>query len=155
MGMLMKILNIRMRESMREDQGGVYGVRARPNMSKYPKEEINIFISWGCAPENADKLAQTVFYEMDTLKTNGPNEVNLSKAKETTIRDFESNFEKNNYWVSKIKNAYYNGEDIYGLDDLKAKIESISSADLKEMANMYFKDDHYLKVVMMPEVIEE
>ncbi len=115
MSMLMKILNIRMRESMREDQGGVYGVRARPNMNKYPKEEINIFISWGCAPENADKLAQTVFYEMDTLKTNGPNEVNLAKAKETTIRDFESNFEKNNYWLSKIKNAYYNGEDIYGL----------------------------------------
>ncbi len=40
-------------------------------------------------------------------------------------------------------------------DDLKAKIESISSADLKEMANMYFKDDHYLKVILMPEVAEE
>ncbi len=40
--MLMKILNIRMRESMREEQGGVYGVQARPSMSKYPKEEVNI-----------------------------------------------------------------------------------------------------------------
>jgi len=155
MSMLMKILNIRMRESMREDQGGVYGVRARPNMSKYPKEEINIMVSWGCAPENAENLAQTVLFEMDTLRTNGPNEINLAKAKETTIRDFESNFEKNNYWLNKIKNAYYNGEDIYSLQDLKTKIGSITSEDLKEMAIQYFNNDHYLKVILMPEMAEE
>lgn len=155
MSMLMKVLNIRMRESMREEQGGVYGVRARPSMEKYPKESINIMISWGCAPENTGKLAQTVLFEMDTLRMSGPNEINLAKAKETSIRDFESNFEKNNYWLGKIKNAYFNSEDIYGLEDLKAKIESFTSEDLKEMANLYFKGDHYLKVVLMPEVSDE
>jgi len=155
MSMLMKILNIRMRESMREDQGGVYGVRSRPNMSKYPTEEINIMVSWGCSPENVDKLAQTVLFEMDTLKMNGPNDINLVKAKETTIRDFESNFEKNSYWLGKIKNANYYGEDLSGLDKLKAKVQSVTSDELKEMANMYFRDDHYLKVVLMPEETDE
>ena len=155
MSMLMKILNIRMRESMREDQGGVYGVRARPNMSKYPEEEINIMISWGCAPDNAETLFKTVFLEMDTLKSSGPNTINLAKAKETTIRDFESNFEKNNYWLGKIKNANYYGEELFGLDELKAKIQSVTSDELKEMAKRYFRDDHYLKVVLMPEETDD
>ncbi len=151
MSMLIKILNIRMRESMREDQGGVYGVRARPNMTKYPKEEINLLISWGCAPENVDKLVQTVFLEMDTLKMNGPNDVNMLKARETAIRDYETNFEKNNYWLNKIKNAYYYHENLLGLDELKARIKAVKPGELKEMANRYFNEDNYLKVILMPE----
>jgi zinc protease len=152
MGLLMKILNIRMRESMREDQGGVYGVRSRPSMSKYPKEEINILVSWGCAPENVEILSQTVFAEMDTLKTDGPNQVNLGKAKETTIRDLESNFEKNSYWQGKIKNAFYYNEKLMGLDEIKSVVKAVSASELKEMANTYFKEDHYLKVVLLPEL---
>jgi zinc protease len=149
--LLMKVLNIRMRESMREDQGGVYGVRARPNMEKYPKPSVNIMISWGCAPENADKLVQTVFHEMDTLRTSGAKDLNLNKAKETTIRDYETNFEKNQYWMSKIKNAVYYEEELLNFEELKRRIQGISGDDLKKLANKYFRDDHYLKVVLLPE----
>ncbi|NOX87245.1 MAG: hypothetical protein GXO86_15030 [Chlorobi bacterium] len=88
---------------------------------------------------------------MDTLKTNGPNEVNLLKAKETAIRDYETNFEKNNYWLNKIKNAYYYNENLMGLDELKAKIKAVTADELKEMANRYFDEDNYLKVILMPE----
>lgn len=151
MSLLMKILNIRLRESMREDQGGVYGVRARPTMEKYPEENLTIMISWGCSPENVGQLVETVFNEMDTLKIKGPNAVNIQKAKETTLRDFESNFEKNNYWLNKIKNAAYNKEKLWSIDELKALTESISPAELQEMSNQYFKKDHHLKVVLLPE----
>lgn len=155
MSMLFKILNIRMRESMREDQGGVYGVRARPDMEKYPDESVTTIVSWGCSPDNVKQLYETVFHEMDTLKTVGPNEINLGKAKETTIRDYESNFEKNSYWLNKIKNAEYYNEKLWSFDELKSLVESVSSDDLKAMAKKYFKNDHYLKVVLMPEEIEE
>jgi zinc protease len=149
--MLMKILNIRMRESMREDQGGVYGVRARPSMDKYPKPSVNITISWGCAPENVDQLVQTVFSEMDTLRMNGPKAINLEKARETTLRDYETNFEKNNYWLNKIKNMEYYEEELIGLEDMKQMVKGFTSEELKELANKYFREDHYLKLVLMPE----
>jgi zinc protease len=151
MNALMKILNIRMRESMREEQGGVYGVRAYPNISKYPKEEVNISISWGCAPENVDQLVETVFNEMDSLKIKGPNKVNLLKAKETMIRDYETNFQKNEYWLNKIKNSHYYNVKLKSQEHLHEMIESIRSEDLQEMAQKYFSEEHYLKVVLMPE----
>jgi len=151
MNALMKILNIRMRESMREEQGGVYGVRAYPNISKYPKEEVNISISWGCAPENVDQLVETVFNEMDSLKINGPNKVNLSKAKETMIRDYETNFQKNEYWLNKIKNSHYYNAKLISQEELQEMIGSIRSEDLQEKAQKYFSEGHYLKVVLMPE----
>jgi len=151
MNMLIKILRIRLRESMREDQGGVYGVSVRPNMTKYPKEEINLLVAWGCGPENVDKLVKTVFLEMDTLKMNGPNEVNMLKARETSIRDYETNFEKNNYWLNKIKNAYFNHENMLGLDELKATIQAVKPDELQELAKRYFSENNYLKVILMPE----
>ncbi len=154
MSMLMKILSIRMRESMREDQGGVYGVSARPNISKYPKEEVNIMISFGCAPENVDQLVKTVFAEMDTLKMNGPEAINIGKAKETSIRDYETNFERNNYWLRKLKNTYYYGDKLKNLEELKEAVNSVTAEDIREMAKTYFTEDHYLKLVLMPEETE-
>ena len=151
MKLLMKILNIRMRESMREDQGGVYGVRARASINKYPKPEISIMVGWGCAPENVDQLVKTVFAEIDTLQMNGPTEINLQKAKETTIRDLETSFKKNKFWLNKLKSAQYNGDDLMGFGEISKSLESVSIKQLQEMANTYFPKDHYLKVVLMPE----
>lgn len=151
MSMLMQVFNIRLRESMREEQGGVYGVRAQPSMSKYPTEEVNIMISWGCAPENVNKLVKTVFAEMDTLQMNGPTEVNLAKAKETSLREYETNFEENDYWLVKIKNSYYYKEGLASFSMLNETIKTTSIQDLQEMAKTYFTNEHYLKVILMPE----
>jgi zinc protease len=140
-----------MRESMREDQGGVYGVQARPTMTKYPKEEVNIMVAWGCAPENVEQLVNTVFAEMDTLKMNGPQSVNLGKARETVLRDYQTNFEENSYWLGKIKNSFYYDEELLSLDQLNKIVEGITPAYLQKMATTYFTDDHYLKVILMPE----
>jgi len=153
MGILMKILNIRMRESMREDQGGVYGVQAQPTMQKYPKEEVNILIGWGCAPENVDNLVKTVFAEMDTLQMNGPETVNLEKAKEAMLRDFETNSEENMYWLGKLKNAKYYNEELLSLNRINEIINGISASRIQQLAKKYFNDDHYLKVILMPEEV--
>ena len=85
---------------------------------------------------------------------NGPTEVNIGKAKETTIRDYESSFEKNNYWLNKIKNTYYNGDQLKSLEMLTRTVQDVSIEDLQKMAKKYFTNDHYLKVVLMPEETE-
>lgn len=151
MSLLLKILEIRLRESMREDQGGVYGVGVNHDLSKYPKPEYSITINWGCGPENVDTLVETVFNEMKSLEDNPPKEEDLQKAKETTIRDMETNVKKNNYWLSVLKNSYYYNEEIKSLDEKKAQIKSISREDIHQAAKQYFKNNHYLKVVLMPE----
>ncbi len=153
--LLMKALKIRMRESMREDQGGVYGVRATASASKYPKQEINVSISWGCAPENVEKLVETVFYEMDTLKMQGPGTVNLEKAKATSLREYETKFKENNYWLSKINGAAYLNDKMLTLDEIREIIDQANSEELQKMAEKYFNEKHYLKVILLPENLEK
>ncbi len=153
--MLVKILSIRLRESMREDQGGVYGVQVRQSAKQFPKPDYNIFVSWGCSPDNVDTLVNTVFIEMDKLIDNGPSALNLEKAIETYLRDLESNQEKNKYWLNKLKDSQWGGSEMLTADELRKMVEEITSKKLQTAAIKYFTKDHYLKVVLMPEESEE
>lgn len=149
--MLIKILSIRLRENMREDQGGVYGVQVQQNAALYPTPDYNIFIAWGCSPDNVDTLVNTVFTEMDYLIDNGPGDVNLKKATETFFRDLESNQEENKYWLNKLKDSQWLNSDLYSVEELTDLVNDITKEDLQKAALKYFTKDHYLKVVLMPE----
>ena len=70
--MLMNILSIKLRETMREEQGGVYGVSFNGNPVKYPEPKYTITSTWGCNPDSISKLANTVLGEMAKIKKNGP-----------------------------------------------------------------------------------
>jgi zinc protease len=88
---------------------------------------------------------------MVALENDPPKDEDLQKAKETSIRDLETNVKKNNYWLSILKNAYYYNEEIRDINEKKSKIESITKEDIHQAAKQYFKNNHYLKVVLMPE----
>lgn len=151
MGMLMKVLGIRLRENMREDQGGVYGVRASQSTSKYPKEKVSVIISWGCDPMKADTLSQTVFNEIKAIQDAGPSKVNLDKAKETLIRDYETNALENSYWLGKIKNSAFNQTDMLTVEAIQKIISGITVEDIQQTAKKQFNSKHYLQVVLLPE----
>jgi len=148
---LVKILSIRLRESMREDQGGVYGVQVQQSSKLYPEPKYNLVIYWGCSPDNVDTLVATVFNEMDYLIENGPGDVNLEKATETYLRDLESNQEKNRYWLGKLKDSEWNNTELQNAESMQQFVKSLTKEGLQQAASKYFTKDHYLKVVLRPE----
>jgi len=148
--MLMNILSIKCRESMREDQGGVYGISINGSASKYPKPMYTIQSTWGCSPENIAKLSGTVLAEMDTLKRDGPKETDLNKVKETLIRDRETRMKENSFWLSLLQNHFLLGDNILTLEEYKAFINSITAADIKAAANKYLNNGNYVQVSLSP-----
>jgi zinc protease len=148
--MLMNILNIKCRESMREDQGGVYGVSISGSPSKYPQSRYSIMATWGCNPENITKLSQTVLDEMTKIKADGPTELDLNKVKETLIRERETRIKENSFWMSVLTNYYYQGDKIYSLEDYKSFVNSISQKDIKKMADLYLNTKSYVQVELTP-----
>ena len=79
-------LEIRLRESLREDLGGTYSVSASAGYSKIPREEYTINIAFGCSPDRTEELVKGVFKEIEQLKTNGPSDKQVSDVKETFLR---------------------------------------------------------------------
>lgn len=148
---LSSVLTNKLIEILREEKGGVYGVGARSNVSKYPYENYAFTVSFPCGPENADELTKAVFDEIAKIKKEGVSDEDLKKVKETQRRERKDNLEKNRYWLNSLRAYYYNRSDLDGYYEYEEQIEKLSSDDLKETANTYLKDDNYIKVVLMPE----
>ena len=148
--MLMNVLSIKCRESMREDQGGVYGVSINGTTQKFPKSMFNISATWGCSPENIKKLSQTVLDEMGKIKKDGPTEIDMNKVKETLIRDRESKMKENSFWLTALQNYYYIGDKLMSLENFKDFVNSITREDIKVIANKYLDFNHFVQVALTP-----
>ena len=152
---LMSILEIKLRESMREDQGGVYGVSINGNTSKLPKSTYSITSQWGCKPENIEKLSQTVLDEMIKIKNQGPAETDLNKVKETMIRERETQVKENGFWLSYLQNHYIFGNKILTLDEYKSFVNSFTTKKIKTIANKYLNTGNYVQVSLTPKELAE
>jgi zinc protease len=148
--MLMNILSIKLRESMREEQSGVYGVNFEGNSVKYPEPKYTITSTWGCNPDSISKLSQTVLDEMTKVKKNGPTEEDLNKVKETLIRERETRLKENNFWISALQNLYFNGDRLLTLEEYKTYVNSFTVKDIKALAGKYLDTGNYVKVALTP-----
>jgi zinc protease len=148
--MLMNILAIKCRESMRENQGGVYGVSVNGSASKLPKPNYTIQSMWGCNPDSIKILTQTVLDEMGKIKKNGPTEVDLNKVKETLIRERETKLKENGFWLTSLQNHFLFDDKLLTLEEYKIFIDSFSIADIKSIANKYLNTGSYVEVALTP-----
>jgi zinc protease len=148
--MLMNILAIRCRESMREDQGGVYNVSINGSTSKLPRSMYSVQSAWGCNPENIKKLSQTVLDEMEKIRKEGPPETDLAKVRETLIRERETKMKDNSFWLSFLQNHFLAGDKLLTINEYEAFINSISGAEIKALANKYLDTHSYVQVALTP-----
>ncbi|MCW3106838.1 MAG: peptidase protein [Segetibacter sp.] len=146
-----KVLEIRLREILREDQGGVYGVGVGANINREPINSYSVTISFGCAPENVEKLTGLVMDEIKNMKANGGTQTNVEKVVAEDTRGLETSVKENNYWLYNLQSKYYYNEDPKNILDEPAMVTKLTVERTKEMANKYFNTDNMARLVLMPE----
>jgi zinc protease len=145
------LLNITLRENLREDKGGVYGVGIYPYLEQFPKGAYRFTCYFSCAPENVEKLISAAKDEIEAVRKNGCNDINLGKIKETLLKEREVQLKENNFWMSYISNADAFKEQLSDLDLYTGWVNSLKSDDFKRLANFYFKDSEFKRFVLNPE----
>ncbi len=148
---LANVLEIRLREILREDQGGVYGVGVGGGISREPINSYSMTISFGCAPENVEKLIGLVLEEIKHMKANGGAQTNVDKTIAEDTRGLETNVKENEYWLYNLQDKFYHNEDPETILQDAAIIKQLNVARTKEMANKYFDFGNMIRLVLMPE----
>ena len=148
---LNKLLNIRLREVLREDKSGVYGVSCSINPSHYPVSKLENMVGFNCKPENVDSLIDAVLVVINEVKEKGCDDKNLEKIKQTFIREREVALKENSFWLSAMINADKNNEKLEEMDSYNEWVNSLTGKDFVRFADQYFKTDNYAKLVLMPE----
>jgi len=150
MRMVSEILRMRLREVLREDMGGVYGVGASGSISRRPKQEFTFTVSFGCAPDNVAKLEQAVFDEIKAIQTKGIGADYITKVKELRRRAHETNLKENGFWIRELERAYTYGDDAKLILDVEAMIEKVTSDRIKAAAKKYLSNTQYILGELRP-----
>ena len=144
--MLEQAMHMLYTETVREDEGGAYGVPVNSSLSDYPEEIAIVKIQLPTAPDKMERMIQVVYDGVDKVCAEGPSEDYLKKIKEYMIRSHAENLKQNGYWMRQMINLTRYKEDyVTGYDDV---VQSITTADLKELAQKIFKSGNRLVVGM-------
>lgn len=146
-----QVLNIMVRENLREDKGGVYSPYVGGAFTKSPKPMTDITVMFQCAPDNAENLIGAVKEEIKDLQTNGPSTENFDKVREIQRREFESNTEKNNYWLNSLTAYYREGRDPKDIYKFPALVDKLTKEDIQRAAQQYISLEKPVTVVVKPE----
>jgi zinc protease len=148
---MLEVLKIKLREILREDKGGTYGVSVNGASMKYPEQLYNINISFGCAPEHVEDLVKTTFAELDSMKNFKVSDVYINKVKETQKREFEVNTKENKFWLNNLQAYYFYNMDLSLLMKYPERVEKFNSEAVQNAAKKYFDVNNYVNVILYPQ----
>ncbi|MCW3807567.1 M16 family metallopeptidase [Plebeiibacterium marinum] len=145
-----ELLSKRYMETIREEEGGSYGVGVRPSISKRSYEHAVITMSFDCDPEKQEKLTGILKSEIENLVNNGVNTDDLNEIKKSYIKSRQESEDKNNFWLSVIQGSLMNEEPIATTDEYNKIIEGLSEKSVQKFAKKLFKGYDSVEVVMVP-----
>lgn len=147
---LAEVLTIKLIERLREDEGGVYGAGARASYSKMPKGRYTFNISFGCAPENVEKLISSTLDEINKIKEKGALALDIEKFIAEETRSTETQIKDNNFWLGYLTNQYQNEEDPKQVLNYVESLKELTPEVLKSAAQVRLSDN-FIRLVLLPE----
>jgi len=145
------VLTIKLIERLREDEGGVYGVGARASYTKFPKGRYTFNISFGCAPENVEKLISSTLDEINKIRVNGALASDIEKFIAEETRSTETQLKDNGFWLGYLTNQLQNEEDPKQVLTYLESLKELNPEALKATAQYRLSPDNFIRMVLLPE----
>ncbi|MEO5817147.1 MAG: insulinase family protein [Gemmatimonadaceae bacterium] len=147
---LRDLLDIRLREALREDKGGTYGVSVGGSCHRIPTERYEITLSFGSAPERVDELVKAAFAVIDSVKAGIVSDSNLTKVKEIPLRSHETALRQNGAWISSMVDADEDGRDQRDFLQLPEILNGVTREKIRDAARFYLRKDQYARFTLLP-----
>ena len=137
--------------TLREDEGGTYGVSVEPVFGFRPVPEYRVSIAFGCDPARVDALVADAWRVIAAFKESGPSRGQLADGRLAAIRDLETNLQQNPYWLNRLSQAIARDEDMATAIDPRAVYDRLTVEAVRDAARRFLDDSRYVQVILRPE----
>lgn len=136
-------------ETIREEEGGTYGVQSYGYLSNVlDKEEFVLQITFDTDPEKVDRLVELTKEGLNKLATEGPTQEMLNKFKENTLKNIPEDRIRNSYWKRMIDSMREYNIDF---DSNKAAIaEGLTVDSIKDFVKNIVDQKNTVEIVTYP-----
>ncbi|MDA3820005.1 MAG: insulinase family protein [Candidatus Delongbacteria bacterium] len=144
------ILDRRFTETVREDEGGTYGVGTHGYISFEPIEEYMYYITFTCDPERVEELKGVVYDEIEKLTAGDVEDHYIEEFKKAYAKKRSEDLKDNFSWVNMLSMFDENGVYPYApaMDKL---VEKATKDQIVTFAKDVFTNDVKIEVVFLPE----
>ena len=151
MAAMSELLEMRLRDRLREELGGTYGVSVSGSLSRVPRAEFAVSIAFGSAPLRVEELTSAVFAEVGRLSDEDASPEEMDRVKEILRRALETGAEQNGYWLSQILAYDRDGLPLSGISQEVSFVDALTTARVREAAGRYLDREQYVLVSLLPE----
>src|SRR5436190_1044315 len=144
------VLEIALRDILREDLGQTYGVSVRLSQALPQRGTGKIEVRFGAAPENLEGMTTRVLQEIARLQTAGPSEDLTNRAKEAARRSYETAMKDNGYWLGRLETIRMFNRDPHEILTRNDRIGAITPQVLQEIFKKYFIVDRSTVLMLLP-----
>ncbi len=145
---LSDILEIHYTETLREEEGGTYGVSVSDRTANRPTEQTRIGIKFNTTPDKADYLIDIAKKELDKIVANGVREKDLNKVKKNLLKNFTEGQKSNSWWENNI--YAYEKSGFNWLADYERIVNNLSTESLQKMLQTILSQGNSVEYVMSP-----
>jgi zinc protease len=149
-GVLGEALRTRLREVLREDMGGTYGVAVAGQLARLPRGTYGLSISFGCAPENVDALVRSAQAELEAFRRDGPPEPVLEKIREARRREREVVLRENSFWSFALEQYLRDGKDPKDILRFEERLKWVTRDRVRESARRYLTPQATVLGILYP-----
>ena len=143
------ILDMIYTKTIREEQGGTYGVGSALQGRRKPYSRIDVHVLFTTNVEQAELLSQIAIDELKKFAENGPTQEQFNMAMENIKKNLPEQRISNGYWLSAL-NHYYE----YGVDydkEYEAAINSVTPEDIKNILQAILAENNFIEVTLTPQ----
>ncbi len=144
-----RVLTIAYTVSVREEQGGTYGVSVKAELDKDSNPSAFMKISFRTDPNKYDTLLPIIYKQIEDIAKKGPDIESIKKAKEYLKKSYHQATITNDYWNYILYNDLRNGID-YDTNYLKL-LDNIKAEDVQKIAKDILKANRRIEVTMISE----
>ena len=147
---LSDILTMRYLKSIREDQGGTYGVGVGGNAILEPYARYNMTINFDCDPDKANILKPIIYQEIDNIVENGVTTEELDKVVKNMLKESAQEKQHNSYWFEQLEAYYRTGINFDAPENHEKILEEMTTKDIKKFAAEFFKHANVVDLMFVP-----
>ena len=142
------ILDMIYTKTIREEEGGTYGVGVAMVGQRHPEQRALIQVSFDTNPEMADRLSDLAIKGLKDLAMNGPEADKFNMAIENFKKNIPESRISNSYWAGNIRTYYRHGIDYDA--EYEAAVNSITPEDIKAVLQAVLAAENLIEITSTP-----
>ncbi|MGN0206886.1 MAG: insulinase family protein, partial [Muribaculaceae bacterium] len=145
--MLSAVMDINYVKTIREEEGGTYGVGTYGTIIK-ANDTWKFIYKFDTNIESQERLNKRAMSELVKAMTEGLDDTAFSQVKENFLKRFETNVRKNNYWLSILNDRALYGTPDNNVEEYGKMLKKITKSDIEKILKKLYNKNNKIVIVL-------